>query len=202
MTSRHLLLLRHGETESSRSGAFTGRADHPLTDSGRVQASAWAEVLPPIVDRARTSPLRRASETATLAGFRDAVIAPSLLEWDLGVLEGRPADGFRAANPGWSVFTDGPPEGSGESVDQVESRAAEVLSTLADRDGVTLLVSHGQFLRALAFTTLGIPVAHAKALSLGPCRMGILTQRPSGWSLTGWNLPAEMAAATILERLT
>jgi len=68
-----LWLIRHGETEWSRSGAHTGRTDIPLTDTGRQKA---AEIGRYLAGRTfalvLTSPLLRARDTCRLAGFGDA----------------------------------------------------------------------------------------------------------------------------------
>ena len=89
---RHeIWLVRHGETEWSKSGQHTGRTDIPLTDAGRKQAEAlgrhlagrrFALVL--------TSPLGRARDTCRLAGYGAVAEATGdLLEWDYGSYEGR-----------------------------------------------------------------------------------------------------------------
>jgi broad specificity phosphatase PhoE len=80
-----LILLRHGETEWSRDGRHTGRTDVPLTPKGEAAA---ASLVPAIAARtvvaAFTSPARRATRTAELAGLAGAKQDPDLQEWDYG----------------------------------------------------------------------------------------------------------------------
>ena len=69
MTEREIVLVRHGQTEWSASGRHTGRTDVPLTELGRRQADALAQML----DRTEfslvlSSPLARAWETMVRAG--------------------------------------------------------------------------------------------------------------------------------------
>ena len=84
-------LVRHGETDWARLGRHTGRTDIPLTDIGRAQARALGRRLAghPFA-LVLTSPLSRAAETTSLAGFGSVAVAdPDLQEWDYGELEGR-----------------------------------------------------------------------------------------------------------------
>lgn len=97
---RHrLLLLRHGETEWSRTGRHTGRTDVELTDDGRDQARLAAEAIAdlqlndPLVV---SSPRHRALATAELAGLRVDEVTPLLAEWDYGDYEDSPP--LRSAN--------------------------------------------------------------------------------------------------------
>jgi broad specificity phosphatase PhoE len=124
---RQIYLIRHGDTEWSRSGQHTGRTDIPLTDSGRAQAielgkrlrdHEFAFVL--------TSPMSRAAETARIAGFGDATHDADLREWDYGELEGRTTDEIRTAMPGWTIW--GGPWPGGESAEQVGARVDRVLA--------------------------------------------------------------------------
>ena len=87
---RQIWLVRHGETEWAKSGRHTGRSDIPLTDVGRRQAEALAGRLAGHrFALVLTSPRSRATETAHLAGFPDAIVEPDLGEWDYGEFEGR-----------------------------------------------------------------------------------------------------------------
>src|SRR5437763_11385006 len=99
--SHDLWIVRHGETEWSRSGRHTSHTDVALTRAGRDEAKAvggrlrshqFALVL--------TSPLSRAKETAILAGFPDAMSDSDLHEWDYGQLEGRTTDEIEVGLPG------------------------------------------------------------------------------------------------------
>lgn len=192
LTVKHLLLLRHGSTLNSMQGRYSGTAEYALSTEGRRQAEQWRRCILGLRDLAvETSPLTRARETAAAVGRPDATSFAPLIEWDLGDLEGELADEFRSKNPGWSLFRDGPPNGSGETPERLLDRLALVSDRVdrAEADHL-MLVSHGQLLRALAAVLMGLPLSAAASFSFGPARMGLLTRRGARWSLTGWNLPS------------
>ena len=106
---RRLALIRHGETGWSRQRRHTGRTDIPLDDEGRARAAALRPMLRGLagIDTATVlvSPLRRARETAELAGVGErAEVCDDLLEWDYGAYEGRRTVDIREEVPGWSVW--------------------------------------------------------------------------------------------------
>ena len=81
------VLVRHGETEWSRSGKHTSTTDIELTEVGSKQGEALREVLQANFRfrRVLVSPRRRALMTARLAGFGDDLEnCPDLAEWDYG----------------------------------------------------------------------------------------------------------------------
>lgn len=168
-----IVLIRHGETEWSRSGQHTGRTDLPLTAKGERDAAAlaprlagrtFAEVL--------VSPLSRARETARLAGLAGST-DPDLLEWDYGAYEGRRTADIRSENndPEWTIWRDPIPPGNtpGEQPEQVADRARRVLSRCEPlvRDGADCaLVAHGHLLRILTATWLGLPAVDGRLFAL------------------------------------
>ena len=84
-----LILVRHGLSEGNVRGLIQGQLDHPLTDVGRVQASAVAERLRSDggADRIVASPLARAFETAqAVASVLDLPVTTDdrLKEYDFG----------------------------------------------------------------------------------------------------------------------
>ena len=105
-------LLRHAETEWSRSGQHTGRTDIPLTDAGRDVARGLGERLAG-EDFALVlcSPLSRARETAQLAGLECSGLRDDLLEWDYGEYEGLTTPEIRKDRPDWFLWRDGVPGG-------------------------------------------------------------------------------------------
>ena len=180
-------LIRHGETEWARQGRHTGRTDVPLTETGREQARALGRRL---VGRrfgiVLTSPLSRASETASLAGFgTSAVVDPDLSEWDYGVFEGRLTSEIRADYPGWSIWTGPWPEG--ETADQVGARAERVLARLAAVDGDGLVFAHGHLLRVLAARWLGLPPTSGSLFSLSTATLSILGWERENAVIETWN---------------
>src|SRR5581483_2746853 len=76
-------VIRHGETQWSRSGRHTGTTEQQLTAAGVAQAEALrpllADLHPSIV---LCSPRVRARDTARLAGLSVDAIDDDLSEWD------------------------------------------------------------------------------------------------------------------------
>ncbi|WP_150461691.1 histidine phosphatase family protein [Nesterenkonia ebinurensis] len=67
MVNKRILLARDGQTEWNREGRQQGRLDSPLTELGRSQARAVAELLRDFsVDGILVSPMGRARATAAI----------------------------------------------------------------------------------------------------------------------------------------
>jgi probable phosphoglycerate mutase len=155
-----LVLVRHGETEWSRSGRHTGTTDVALTAAGERDARGLAPRLAPFdVVLALASPLSRARRTAELAGFAPH-LDRDLVEWDYGGYEGRTTAEIRetVGDPSWTVFGSGVVAGdtAGETVEEVAARASRVLERVAEPllHGDVALFAHGHLLRILTATFL------------------------------------------------
>jgi broad specificity phosphatase PhoE len=182
-----LYLIRHGETEWSRARRHTGRTDLPLSPVGEAEARALGEHLRGLeVERVLSSPLRRATATATLAGFGDRVeLADPLLEFDYGDYEGLTTAEIRAGRPGWDLFRDGCP--GGETVEGAAARARKLLDGLTGAEGRVLLFSHGHQLRILATCYLGLPTDAARHLFLGTASVSVLGIEHEWPAILLWN---------------
>ncbi|MEO6091713.1 MAG: histidine phosphatase family protein [Novosphingobium sp.] len=173
-----LYLIRHGETEWSRSGLHTGRTDLPLTEHGVVSARLlrryFADTPFTLV---LTSPLQRARETCALAGLDTyARISAGLSEWDYGEYEGRSSDDIHMEAPGWNVFRDGCP--GGETPAQVAERADRIIAGALALEGNIALFSHGHFGCALAARWIGLPILEGQHFTLDPASVSVLGPKP------------------------
>ena len=187
---RELFLIRHGETEWSRSGAHTGRTDIPLTEEGCRQAAAIGGLLAGRrFDMVLTSPLSRARETCRLAGFGDrAEVDPDLREWDYGAYEGRTTPDIQREFPGWSLWIDGVPDG--EPIAAVAARADSVIARSLTVDGNVALFAHGHLLRILTARWLGLPPEAGRFFALGTAAISSLGYERTTRVITRWNLTA------------
>ncbi len=167
-----LWLVRHGETEWSRSGQHTGRTDIELTPEGETAATAMrAGLAEHTFAQVLTSPLRRARDTARLAGFADAEVDDDLAEWDYGDYEGRTTPELREI-PGWSLWTHGVV--GGETAEQVAERLDRVVERARSVDGDTLAFAHGHSLCALAARWLGLPISDGRLFRLETTTVSVL----------------------------
>ena len=189
MTERspEIWLIRHGETEWSRTGRHTGRTDVPLTPLGERQAAALAR---PLGGRpfalVLTSPLGRARETCRLTGYAEiAEPTEDLREWDYGDYEGRTTAEIRAEVPGWSIWTGDVPRG--ESVEQVGIRARRVIARAGAAAGDVALFAHGHVLRILTACWLGLPPANGRLFALGTAAVSVLGCERESRVISVWN---------------
>ena len=185
-----LWLVRHGETEWSRSGQHTGRTDVALTEQGRREARALAPLLaelrPALV---LVSPRTRAQETARLAGLVVDAVDDDLAEWDYGDYEGRTTAQIRADAPGWTLWRDGVP--NGETLDGVVARADRVLDRARARlpTGPVVLVAHGHISRVIGARWIELPGAAGEHLLLGTAAPSLLSTQYGAAVIAHWNLP-------------
>jgi broad specificity phosphatase PhoE len=183
-------LIRHGETEWSRSGQHTSRTDLGLLKEGELQALSLRPFVAGVgSDLVLCSPRARARQTAELAGLVPYMITDDLREWDYGELEGLTTPDIQRRLPGWTIW-DGPWPG-GETAGDVAARADRVLSLVMESGaGRVALVGHGHFSRVLAARWVGADCSAGRWLDLDTGTVSEL-----GWARgtrvwRHWNVPA------------
>jgi broad specificity phosphatase PhoE len=186
-TGPAVLLVRHGETEWSRSGQHTGSTDLPLLEEGRRDAEALGRRLDGrSFELVLGSPMARARETAALAGLGGTVeITDDLRELGYGSYEGLTTAEIRAERPGWDLWRDGAP--GGEPLAAAAERVDRVLARAAAAGGDVALFAHGHILRIAGARWLGLPPQAAAGLALGTaalCDLGYERERRVIWL---WN---------------
>lgn len=187
-----LFLFRHGE--AALPGILAGQRDDPLSAHGRRQALFWQQDLARLrFDRAWSSPLRRAGETAAIildgnpANTRDIIKAPCLRELSLGAWEGKTSRWIKTHFPQeWSArgenIADVPPPG-GESF---RSLAARVLPAFADlcreaaRHEHTLIAAHQAVNRVILAFLEGIPLQDVLTIPQPTAALTVLELAPDG----------------------
>lgn len=140
-----IALVRHGRTAWNLSRRMQGRSDIALDAHGRAQAVAAGELL----SRARwvrivSSPLARAVETASLIGESLAGVEhctdDRLIERDYGRAEGLPVSEVHERWPD-ADYPDAEP------IADLTERARRAFHDIEQRDGDSIIVSHGTLLR-------------------------------------------------------
>lgn len=218
MRVRRLVLLRHGQTEYNAGSRMQGQLDTDLSELGREQASAAAEVLgkrqPLLIV---SSDLRRALDTATALGERAGVPVLTdtrLRETHLGDWQGMTHHEVDAIAPGarlaWRDDARWAPHG-GESRVDVAARSLPLVAELVeqqeewgvdDAERPVVLVAHGGLIAALTGAILGLPVDNWPILGgMGNASWVQLaghsdTDAPFDdirWRLDVWNASAQVA---------
>jgi probable phosphoglycerate mutase len=189
-----IVVLRHGQTEWSRSGQHSGVTDLPLLPEGERQAQALRRSLAGrTFDQVWVSPRLRARRTAELAGLMPTAVDEDLVEVDYGGYEGRTtADISEELGREWSVWRDGTVPGAtpGETLAEVGTRVDRVLGRARRMlaDGDVALVAHGHVLRVLTARWLGLPPEDGALFALAAGSYGVLGHEHARPVLTAWAL--------------
>lgn len=218
MRIRRLVMLRHGQTEFNAGSRMQGQLDTDLTDLGRGQALAAAEVLakrqPLLIV---SSDLRRAYDTAVILAERSGLtvgVDTRLRETHLGDWQGMTHHQVDAASPGarlaWRDDATWAPHG-GESRIDVADRSMPLVGEIYrnepewgadDCDRPVVLVAHGGLIAALTAALLDLPVDSWPALGgmgnaswtqlsgHGPADAAFTDLR---WRLDVWNASAQVS---------
>jgi glucosyl-3-phosphoglycerate phosphatase len=218
MRIRRLVMLRHGQTEFNADSRMQGQLDTDLTDLGRAQAIAAAEVLakrqPLLIV---SSDLCRAYDTAVVLGERTGLkihVDTRLRETHLGDWQGMTHTQVDDAAPGariaWRENARWSPHG-GESRVDVAARSLPLVTELIEdqtdwgtggSDRPVVLVAHGGLIAALTAALLAIPVDDWPILGgMGNASWAQLAghsveQAPLAgirWRLDVWNASAQVS---------
>ncbi|HKS43773.1 MAG TPA: bifunctional RNase H/acid phosphatase [Amycolatopsis sp.] len=195
-TPTRMLLLRHGQTEMSVDGRYSGRGDVPLTEHGRQQAAAVAKrlaglagvVLDGVAAPIISSPLTRTRQTAQAVA--DAIggrveTHQGLLETNFGEWEGLTFAEAARRDPGphaeWLRDTSVPPPG-GESFDSVYRRLGKVRDELVEGHGgrTIVVVSHVTPIKSLLRMGLDAGASLFFRLHLDLASLSIVEFYPDG----------------------
>ncbi|MBE5852967.1 MAG: histidine phosphatase family protein [Lachnospiraceae bacterium] len=159
-------LIRHGETDLNKKKVLQGQSDFELNEYGRELAKVTGAALKHIrFDKAYTSPLKRAKETAQLFLAENENVRPELWEEkriqeiSFGDYEGccYGKDTYNVPNPEFRYFFEAPEKFSappnGESFEDVIKRTGdfwkELISDPNNEDKTIFLSTHGCALKAL-----------------------------------------------------
>jgi probable phosphoglycerate mutase len=182
-------LVRHGETEWSRSGQHTSRTDLPLTPEGERQAEGLKRMLAGhSFALVLSSPMKRAVETCRLVGLAPKVTfetTDDLREWDYGDYEGLTTAEIQKRVPGWTIFTGSVP--NGETLERVGARADRVISRALAAAGDVALFGHGHLLRVLAARWVGIEPSGGRLLALSTASLSVLGYERETRVIRLWN---------------
>lgn len=218
MTVRHLVLLRHGQTEYNAGSRMQGQLDTELSELGREQAAAAADVL--ATRRPLTivsSDLKRALDTALKLGDRAGLpvtVDQRLRETHLGDWQGLTHTEVDAAAPGarlaWRDDARWAPHGGESRVDVAERSVPLVAELVAGQhqwgaegsERPVVLVAHGGLIAALTAALLALPVDNWPMLGgMGNASWVQLSGYSADdeefgairWRLDVWNASAQVA---------
>jgi broad specificity phosphatase PhoE len=188
---RHLVLVRHGETEGQSSIRYYGATDVPLSESGRHQLSRVGRALAGVALQAvYTSTLRRTVEAARIiAPDVPAQAIASFDEVHFGEWEGLTREEIAARDPEgyrrWRQALDEFCYPGGEAVPVFRTRVVHAWRRLLPAaPALALVVAHKGVIASIIADMLGLEPAQRAAWPIDLASIHVLEAANGHWRAT------------------
>ena len=192
-----IVLIRHAHSTANAAGVLSGQLPNVhLSESGQEQAERLAERLGKLtIARVHVSPMDRCSQTLApwLAKYGKGVtvtLEPNLVEVDYGKWSGKKLATLSRAKlwrkvqgqPSAVTFPDG------ESLAQMQVRAMQsVHDFFASDQEMTIMVSHGDVIKAIVASSMGMHLDDFQRIVIDPASITILESSGGAIRLTRLN---------------
>jgi probable phosphoglycerate mutase len=179
-----IVLIRHAHSTANAAGVLSGQLPNVhLSKSGQEQAERLAERLGKLtIAQVQVSPMDRCSETLApwLAKYGKGVtvtLEPNLVEVDYGKWSGKKLATLSRAKlwrkvqgqPSAVTFPDG------ESLAQMQVRAMKTVHDFfASDQEMTIMVSHGDVIKAIVASSMGMHLDDFQRIVIDPASVTIL----------------------------
>ena len=192
-----IVLIRHAHSTANAAGVLSGQLPNVnLSKSGQEQAERLAERLGKLtIAQVHVSPMDRCSQTLApwLAKYGKGVtvtLEPNLVEVDYGKWSGKKLATLSRAKlwrkvqgqPSAVTFPDG------ESLAQMQVRAMQsVHDFFASDQEMTIMVSHGDVIKAIVASSMGMHLDDFQRIVIDPASITILESNSGAIRLTRLN---------------
>ena len=179
-----IVLIRHAHSTANAAGVLSGQLPNVhLSKSGQEQAQRLAERLGKLtIAQVQVSPMDRCAETLApwLAKYGksvEVILEPNLIEVDYGKWSGKKLGTLSRAKlwrkvqgqPSAVTFPDG------ESLAQMQVRAMKSVHDFFNTDlELTIMVSHGDVIKAIVASSLGMHLDDFQRIVIDPASITIL----------------------------
>lgn len=184
-----LVLIRHAHSEANAAGVLSGRLPNVhLSEMGREQAQNLAQRLGSFpVSQLRISPMERCFETVqpwinefllSKSSKFEPVIDPRLTEVDYGQWSGKKLS-VLSRKKLWKTVQETPSRmyfPSGEGLSHMQARAMHSVHELVSlkKRGVGVIVSHGDVLKSIVSSALGVHLDEFQRIVIDPASVSII----------------------------
>ena len=192
-----IVLIRHAHSTANATGVLSGQLPNVhLSKSGQEQAERLAERLGKLtIAEVQVSPMDRCSETLApwLAKYGKGVtvnLEPNLIEVDYGKWSGKKLATLSRAKLWRKV--QGQPSAvtfpNGESLAQMQVRAMQTVHDFfASDQEMTIMVSHGDVIKAIVASSMGMHLDDFQRIIIDPASITILESNGGAIRLTRLN---------------